>query len=875
MASTNGTSVDLSPAARKGLPGGAIGSSFDPHDRLFAAFDGGAVFDYTQQFEAADLKEMLAREGKARSLEQVLTLPLRAADWKLTKPATGEKGQTALCQDVLGDKLNRLLDQMTAAVTFRKSFHEKTWRLDGSKVVYDDLLWRPPASCDAGFDPSTGVSQGFRQRVFPIDGKLPPGAGNSNRLPGYVYIPSRRSFIYTHGTHRDPIRGISDLDVAYWALAYDSKVQTPDGPVAIQDIQTGDYVFGRNGSPTKVTAVHERGQRQMYRVTMKDGSSVECDAEHLWSVADKNRMLKHDLHVMSTQQILDAGLRYTCSSPAWRFAVPRCAAVEYPERDLPIDPYILGAWLGDGTIRKAADGERRSGPYIYSFEPDEWIANEISRRLLPDMRLHLAAKGNKGMYRFSPVVARDTNHVRDALVALGVNKYSVERFIPELYLQSSVKQRLAMLQGLMDTDGSAGATRPLNSARYYTKSTRLAADVQQLVRSLGGTAILRSASGEKEGPVRWDKRDWDSPGRYIRVEIQLGYNPFMLPRKAERWKCGDRYAENAIVSIEPTKESECRCITVEAADGLFVTDDYVVTHNCYKTQQKVLFLWFQFLENQSLPKVAVYGDSLPQAQETAQGFAQLKSSGILPMARPNDPAAKAFELIESGGHGAQQFQAALTYLDGKMSASVLAGFTDLPQAAVAGMGSYALSADQSEFFLASRQAVADEMADAVRRDIIGPLVAYNYGPDAALPRFEIGPLSSRYTERALTMLQDIVRSRYSNVPRDFVDQLVVSSASFLGLDPEKVQHAVDVDRAEAEAQAAAAQAAPGAASTGGKQAGLYPPPTDTLGKWQNTQAFPPGSGPALSRAVDVVTDLVASVQGGQDPQDALLDLARR
>lgn len=509
---TNGNSVDLSPADRKKLPGPTIGSAFDPYERLFGSFDGGTVFDYTAQYEARDMRDMLARDGQARSLEQVLTLPLRSADWKITNPASGDQGQAGMCRDVLAEKLDLLLDQMTAAVTYRKAFFETTWRLDGGHVVYDEILWRPPASCDAGFDPATGRPDGFRQRVWPINGKLPPGASGKG-LPGYAYIPARRAFVYTHGTHRDPLRGISDLDVAYWAS---------------------------------------------------------------------------------------------------------------------------------------------------------------------------------------------------------------------------------------------------------------------------------------------------------------------------------------------------------------------------ETKQKILFLWFQFLENQALPKLAVYGDSLPQAEETAQGFAGLKSSGVLPMARPSDPQAKAFELIESAGHGHQQFQAAITYLDSMMTSSVLAGFTDLPQAAVQGTGSYALSADQSEFFLASRQAVADEMAGAIRRDLFGPLVAYNYGPDAVVPKLEIGPLSSKYVQRATTLLGETIRSRYSGLPRDVTYMLIEATGTYLGLDHERLLKAIDADmllvaQQEAEAQAAGVAPQPQFNPLGpfGIPAAkpVHPPAAAPT-----TPAAAPAQAVKLAHTVDTLHELVQRSQAGQDPRDALADM---
>lgn len=321
--------------------------------------------------------------------------------------------------------------------------------------------------------------------------------------------------------------------------------------------------------------------------------------------------------------------------------------------------------------------------------------------------------------------------------------------------------------------------------------------------------------------------------------------------------------------------------------------DLEVSLWCYETQQKILFLWFQFLENQALPKTIVYGDDIDQAAERVQELAALKSSGLLGLTKP-EPGSKAFEILESSGVGAHQFYQAITYLEAQMTASVLAGFTDLPQAAVQGTGSYALSADQSEFFLASRQAVADEIGNAIRDGIIKPLVVQNFGPDASIPKLEIGPLSSAYLERALTMLQDVVRSRYSNVPRDFVDQLVVHVATFLGIDPVKVAEAIKADFEAAQGNIAAAKAAgipldpasglpvvpipvdgskvdpaslPGGAPVGGTAGPLKP--SKAVGNQKETGLFRPiptlPSGvAAMASAVDTAYGLVQDALDEQD-----------
>lgn len=220
--------------------------------------------------------------------------------------------------------------------------------------------------------------------------------------------------------------------------------------------------------------------------------------------------------------------------------------------------------------------------------------------------------------------------------------------------------------------------------------------------------------------------------------------------------------------------------------------DMDVVYWCWETLQKLRFLWFQYLEGQSLPKLLAYGDSLGQAEVNRDAIAQADASAVIAVERPADPQARAFDVLESSGRGADQFAQATQYLEGLMSASVLAGFTDLSALAahVRGQGSYALSADQSEFFLAARQAVADEMADQITRGLFGPLCRYNFGADAAVPALRIGPLSKREKERALAMMESLIVAPWFNCPPPLVDMLITSSAGLLGLPMDRVAEAV-------------------------------------------------------------------------------------
>lgn len=571
--------------------GPELGTGFDMGQRLFAYYGAGDVFDYGE-YGARELRQMFSRNGTASALEMVLTLPIREADFSI-EPAKGDSGECDFARSVLltpddegGMKtpFTELLGQVTSAQIFKKAFFEKTFRqreLDG-KIIYNRIAYRPPATCQARYNDRTGEGNGFRQQVWLFGGNLM--LSRQQKVPGYVDIPKVRSYIYVHGKHREPLTGTSELEVTYWALAHGSQVQTPDGPVPIEDIQVGDVVFGGDGDLTRVTAVHPRGKRQMYRVTFSDKTSVECDEEHLWEVEGRTGSsfrIPPQSMVITTRAMRAAGLRI---GTHYRYYLPLCDEVAYPERELPIDPYVLGAWLGDGCIGKVPDGSRTGTPFMSCADPDSFIIEEMRSRLPAEIELRRSGGNNDGTcanYHIVDTLHRRQNSFRDSLVTLGINKTAGDKSIPEIYLLASPKQRWDLLRGLMDTDGGSDQTRDgTDRSLFGTSSRQLALDVQRLVESLGGKASLTANTVNSNFGASY----------MYRVEVRTPRNPFLLPRKAALWKGGEtrRSFTRSVVSIEPTTEQECTCITVAAKDGLFLTNHFIRTHNCHQTQMKLL-----------------------------------------------------------------------------------------------------------------------------------------------------------------------------------------------------------------------------------------------------------------------------------------------
>lgn len=289
--------------------------------------------------------------------------------------------------------------------------------------------------------------------------------------------------------------------------------------------------------------------------------------------------------------------------------------------------------------------------------------------------------------------------------------------------------------------------------------------------------------------------------------------------------------------------------------------DLAVAWWAYETRRKVLFLWLQFLETQSLPRVLFYGDDETMAKKNASAFASLKGGGTLGMRRGADPAAKMVEVVESNGDGAAQFLEAIRYLEQQMVDSVLAGFTKLSSAAANGAGSYALSVDQSEFFTLQRQAVADEMAAQLRQGVFAPITFYNNGKAEDVPKLKIGPLSGKNTERALDLLKTIITAPEVRVPDEFTDMLTMGTATMLGLDPDELQTAIE-EHAKVREQDNELKREQAKVLFEQQKSGLMGPPAAQAGKT-------PGAGGKLAASAAVNTAVVQRAKAGQDPKDAV------
>jgi hypothetical protein len=350
------------------------------------------------------------------------------------------------------------------------------------------------------------------------------------------------------------------------ALAMDAKLRIPNGWKLMREAEVGDILLSSNGEETKITGVYPQGEKQLYEVTFSDGRSVECCDEHLWEVY----LDKGGWQVLSLKEIMFRKER----NPSYRVYIPLCGEIDKGKSlALPIAPYTLGVYLGDGSTRSDSviiscpDAEVRTGVELDLCNTS--VGKDIT-----------IAERNGVSWCLAKNAGVTNNPIRSSLEKLKLYGLKSEgKFIPDIYLRGSFEQRTRLLQGLMDTDGTATTH---GSTIFNTSSPQLARDVQTLARSLGHWVKMRTPkipTYTYKGEVKTGLPSWS-----ISIRSKRPKELFTIQRKRDRVTEDNQYAKDlklAIVSIKETREAEAQCISVDHPSKLFITDDYIVTHNTF------------------------------------------------------------------------------------------------------------------------------------------------------------------------------------------------------------------------------------------------------------------------------------------------------
>ena len=398
------------------------------------------------------------------------------------------------------------------------------------------------------------------------------------------------------------LRGFVDrLDVAptgevrvvdYKGLAVDTPLPTPDGWTTMADVGVGDLVLGKDGRPARVTVKSDVHNRPCYRVTFRDGSVVVCDNVHLWTVVTSYRQ-RQTVQTLSADDLHAQHRRLVREGRPDSLWVESAAAIEVPDSDeLPIDPWLLGAWLGDGDTRgNGFTVGRRDIDDMLTLFKEHWPLHVNVREQASSFHLTLSKLPDRctfGHTEFRPPTPghptrRCAKEHRDSPSTawnmsfgsdLKVTGLLGNKHIPLMYLRAGRDQRIDLLRGLMDTDGWWNRQR--RRAGFTTTDHRLAADVVELLHTLG------------VNPCHFVKPYVNKvrPGRNWHViEFTPGdFNPFALPRKAALVSVTPIQESlthrRIIASVEPVDSVPTQCIGVDAADSLYLCGEgFIPTHN--------------------------------------------------------------------------------------------------------------------------------------------------------------------------------------------------------------------------------------------------------------------------------------------------------
>lgn len=418
--------------------------------------------------------------------------------------------------------------------------------------------------------PGTLKSNGLPKSF--MESKLDSANPSNNSMHFKKFLQGNQIWIESTGIDGDRIRGRQ--------LCLETELPTPNGFIKLKDLKQGDKLFDENGDVCTVTKLHPINQSpESYRVTFDDGTQIDACAEHLWGTHTRyERKNGKPLGIRNTKEILET----IKSAGESNHSIPLCGPVKYTRKNLDLDPYLLGLWLGDGDR------------YGRIETADVEVFNNYDYRLIQSSVNHESSFGisKSNSYR---VLGLTTALTKLGLVYNPGKRLKAEgngfykKRIPRQYLESSFDQRLDLLQGLMDSDGCCSKDGRCEFVQCESRKD-LFDDVLELVHSLGiKTSVIKSESW------RYNVRYQDK----YRLQFYTTLPVFKLNRKLQNLKIKlTKSNKRYIKSIDPIDPKPMRCITVDSASHLYlVTRSFIPTHN---TVDGALFD-----EVQDMPDIAI------------------------------------------------------------------------------------------------------------------------------------------------------------------------------------------------------------------------------------------------------------------------------
>jgi replicative DNA helicase len=339
-----------------------------------------------------------------------------------------------------------------------------------------------------------------------------------------------------------------------------AKILTPDGWITMGDVKVGDKVCHPSGSISTITHLIPQGTRECFEFCFDDGAKTEACGDHLWKI--KSRRYK-DYKIASWNSLKHEVVQEVDRN---KWQIPLLDNVHLNKSQFVIHPYILGVIIGDGGISQNS---------INITSADQELIERLRSLITDDLQVNTLT--SKYAYSITRRKRGGTQNIYiqelQRLQLMGLTSHF--KFIPTNYLFSSAEDRWQLLRGLMDTDGCGSN----NKLEYSTTSKRLADDFVTLVRSLGGKC--------KNPKARYTSPD-KGVHKFLSYKVHLSFNDntlcFELSRKRDKCKIRTKPAlMRSLNQVTSVGSKQCQCITIDNPDGLYITDDYIVTHNCGKS----------------------------------------------------------------------------------------------------------------------------------------------------------------------------------------------------------------------------------------------------------------------------------------------------
>lgn len=350
------------------------------------------------------------------------------------------------------------------------------------------------------------------------------------------------------------------------AQSLDSKILTPTGWKLMRNIKLGDKIINSGGTESEVMGIYPQGIKDAYKIVFNDGAETITSDCHLWNIQSANHRFRNNKFLTKQlKEFKDDLFLYKKGRKNSKWFIPMVSPINFNKNDVSIDAYLLGVILGDGCITKS----------VRITSADAEIIDLLKSVLDTDLQIR-----NTRKYEYTIIKANTHKWCKNILISnlrdlnlYGHNAYN--KFIPDAYKFNSIDIRISILQGLMDIDGYISSTG--DTIQFYTSSKQLGQDVKFIVNSLGGTAKISSRM-----PMYVHKGIKKIGKKAYTLDISLPDSviPFRLNRKICKLHKVKKYIPHrAFKSVEYIGKLPMQCIKTSSPDGLYVTDDCIVTHN--------------------------------------------------------------------------------------------------------------------------------------------------------------------------------------------------------------------------------------------------------------------------------------------------------